>query len=110
MFIATDRQTIGTEVKFDFFDENFNHLPFRQGHDNAALLPSKPKNFELMKQAAEKLSKNIPHARIDFYDLGAKVLFGEITFYHFGGVTPFEPEEWDRHFGEWLRLPSLSNE
>ena len=42
IFIATDRQTPGEEVKFDFFDENGERLPFKQGHPNAKKLPEKP--------------------------------------------------------------------
>lgn len=106
MFVATDRQTPGKKVKFDFFDADYNHLPFRQGHDHATTIPIKPKNFELMKQAAEQLSKGLAHARVDFYDLGDRVLFGEITLFHFSGFTPFEPFEWDKRFGELLSLPT----
>lgn len=105
MFIATDRHVDGEDVKFDFFDADFNHLPFRQGHENAEKIPSKPLNFELMKEAAAKLSKGLPNVRVDFYDLGDKVLFGEVTLFHFGGITPFEPEEWDKIFGDMLTLP-----
>lgn len=105
MFVATDRQTPGEEVKFDFFDADFNHLPLRQGHENAAVTPKKPENFETMKQAAEKLSKGIPHVRVDFYDLGDEVLFGELTLFHFGGVTPYKPQEWDKYLGDMLTLP-----
>ena len=83
LFVATDRQTPGTDVKFDFFDSEFNYLPF----------------------LASKLSKGIPHVRVDFYDLGNAVLFGELTFFHFSGTMPFEPREWDYRFGEWLTLP-----
>lgn len=105
LFVATERQNPNEEVKFDFFDENYNHLPFRQGHDHAKVMPSKPKNFNLMKKLAEQLSKGLPHVRVDLYDLGDKVLFGEITFFHFSGLVKFEPEEWDYKFGEWLKLP-----
>lgn len=105
LFVATERQNPNEEVKFDFFDADYNHLPFRQGHDHAKVTPPKPKNFELMKQLAEKLSKGIPHVRVDLYDLGDKVLFGELTFYHFSGLVKFEPEEWDYKIGEWLKLP-----
>ena len=105
LFVATGRQNLEDEVKFDFFDVDFRHLPFRQGHDNAKVSPPMPKNFELMKEIAAKLSKDIPHVRVDLYDLGDKVLFGEMTMYHFGGLVPFEPEEWDYRFGEWLILP-----
>ncbi len=106
LFVATERQKVGAEVKFDFFDADFNHLPFRQGHDHAAITPAKPENFDLMKKAAELLSKGYPHMRVDFYDIGNKVLFGELTLYHFSGMMPFEPTHWDKVFGDMLTLPS----
>lgn len=106
LFVATERQTAGEDVKFDFFDKDYNHLPFKQGHENSMVMPSKPKNFDLMKQLAEKLSKGIPQVRVDMYDLGDRVLFGEMTFFHFSGTMPFEPEKWDRTFGDWLTLPN----
>lgn len=105
MFIATERQNPNEAVKFDFFDADFNFLPFRQGHDHAKETPQKPQGFEKMKQLASKLSKGIPHVRIDFYEVGNKILFGEMTFFHFSGFKPFEPITWDYKFGEWLTLP-----
>lgn len=106
MFIATDRQNPDEEVKFDFFDAEFNHLPFKQGHENASIMPKKPKHFELMKNAAAQLSKGIPQVRVDFYEVGDRVLFGEMTFFHFGGLMPFRPGKWDKVFGDMLKLPS----
>lgn len=105
LFVATDRQKEGEEVKFDFFDAEFNHLPFKQGHEHAAVTPQKPKNFEVMKKAAAQLSKGMPHARVDLYEVGDKVLFGEITLFHFSGLVPFRPDEWDKVFGDMLTLP-----
>lgn len=104
LFIATDRQTPGAELKFDFFDENFNHLPIRQGHPNSKVPPNKPASFEEMKRIAAVLSKGIPHVRVDFYEVNGRPLFGELTFCHFGAMVPFEPEEWDYIFGEWLTI------
>lgn len=105
LFVATERQNPNEEVKFDFFDADYNHLPFRQGHEHAKVTPSKPENFELMKQIASRLSEGMPQARIDLYDLGDKVYFGEITLYHFGGFEPIKPVEWDKRIGELLKLP-----
>lgn len=105
LFIATERQKVGEDVKFDFFDADFNHLPFRQGHENAAVLPEKPICFEEMKRLAAVLSEGLPHARIDFYEVDGKIYFGEITFFHHGGWTRFDPEEWDYTFGSWIKLP-----
>lgn len=105
LFIATERQKEGEDVKFDFFDADFNHLPFRQGHENAPVLPEKPLRFEDMKVLAAKLSKGIPQVRVDFYEVDGRVFFGEMTFFHHGGWTPFDPQEWDKKWGEWIILP-----
>ena len=105
LFIASDRMTEGAETKFDFFDSEFNHLPIKNGHPNSTNPITKPQSFDLMKQLASKLSRGIPHVRVDFYEVNGKVYFGEMTFFHWGGQVPFEPEEWDYKFGEWIHLP-----
>lgn len=105
LFIATERQKEGEDVKFDFFDKDFNHLPIRQGHENASVPPEKPLRFEEMKVIAEKLSAGIPQVRVDLYEVDGRVYFGEMTFFHHGGWTPFDPEEWDTVFGKEIKLP-----
>lgn len=105
MFIASDRQVEGEETKFDFYDMNFVHLPFTNGHPNSDHEIKRPESFEKMMQLAEKLSEGIPHVRVDFYDINGEVYFGELTFAHWSGMVPFEPSEWDEKFGEWIKLP-----
>lgn len=104
LFVATDRGVEGEDVKFDFFDTEYNHLPVRHGHKNANILPSCPENFEQMKKIASELSKGLRHVRVDLYNINGKIYFGEMTFYHHCGFVPFEPEEWDRTFGDWIKL------
>ena len=48
--------------------------------------------------------------RIDFYEVGNRILFGEITFFSMSGMTPYSPEEWDYRFGEWIKLPSINRD
>lgn len=105
LFIASDRYNQTEETKFDFFDSDFNHLDFTNGHPNSNVLPNKPQNFEKMKELASKLTHGIPHLRVDFYEINGKVYFGELTFFHWGGFVPFSPESWDKTFGDWLDLP-----
>lgn len=102
LFIATDRQH---DVKFDFYDTEFNHLPFIQGHPLATKEIKKPRGFNEMIHLSEVLSKDIPHVRVDFYDIHGKIYFGELTFFHFSGNVPFKPKEWDYKIGKWLKLP-----
>ena len=105
LFIASDRQKKDVETKFDFFDMDFKHLPIKNGHPNAEVPPAKPETFEEMKALAAKLSEGIPHVRVDFYEINGKTYFGEMTFSHWGGMTPFEPEKWDKVFGDWITIP-----
>ena len=105
MFIASDRNTPGEETKFDFFDMDFNHLPFTNGHPNAKIDIQKPLLFEEMKSVASQLSQGISHVRVDLYQINNKVYFGEMTFFHWSGFVPFNPEEWDYKFGSWIKLP-----
>lgn len=104
LFVATGRGK--GDVRFDFFDTEFKHLPFVQGHPWADEQPKKPKGFEQMLVLAEKLGAGFPHVRVDLYDVNGKIYFGELTFFHFSGNVPFVPEEWDYKIGEWLTLPA----
>ena len=102
MFVATDRPA---DTRFDYFDINFNHLPFMQGFPNSSKEINKPKGWVTMIEIAKMLSANIPHVRIDLYDINGKIYFGEYTFFHNSGFVPFKPEEWDYKIGNLLELP-----
>lgn len=104
LYIAQGRGR-STQTVADFFDMEFNHLPFTIDHDMAAVLPEKPVNFELMKELAAKLSADTPQLRVDFYEVDGRVYFGEMTFFHCSGMIPFHPEQWDQIFGDWVILP-----
>lgn len=102
MFIASGRGRNAT--KFDYYDLKFNHLDIIQHYPNAGQV-RKPEKFDKMIELSRVLSKGFPHVRVDWYEVDSKLYFGELTFYHFSGFMPFRPDEWDRIFGDWLRLP-----
>lgn len=110
LFVASERQAKNTETKFDFFDMDYEHLELVNGHPNAGNPPEKPENFELMKELAAKLSEGTPHLRVDFYEANGRVYVGELTFFHWSGFVPFEPESWDLQMGDWLELPKEARE
>lgn len=103
LFVGSERQ-LG-EVKFDYFDAEFNHLDIVQSHPMSSKQIPKPDNFEKMKEIASQLSKGLPHVRVDLYNVNGKIYFGELTFFHHGGITPFHPQKWDFTFGSWITLP-----
>lgn len=102
MYISKD---IADNPTTDFFDMEFNHLDIRMKDKNAKILPKKPEQFEKMKEIAEKLSKGIPHLRVDFYIVEGKIYVGELTFFHLGGFFKIHPDYWDEKIGKYLILP-----
>lgn len=64
-----------------------------------------PINLKTMIEFAQKLSKNVPFLRVDFYEINGKIYFGELTFYPASGFGRFIPEEWDKKLGDMIKLP-----
>lgn len=63
-----------------------------------------PENLAEMLQCARKLSAGFPHVRVDFYSIGNRLVFGEMTFYHGAGYLHFENEEFERLMGSYWEL------
>lgn len=55
---------------------------------NTAIIPT-PVNLEKMLDAAKLLSENIPLVRVDFYEVGKKLYFGEMTMTSAGGYMNY---------------------
>lgn len=104
VLIATERHST-TGVCFDYFDKGFNHYPFEQGGPNSKKEIKKPQYLENMWEIADKLSKDIPHVRVDLYCIKGYIYFGELTFFDSSGLEEFNPNEWNYRFGEWITLP-----
>lgn len=90
----------------DFFDMEFNHLPIRMQDPNSDTVIEKPALFEEMKRLAHVLSAGIPHVRVDFYVINGQIYFGEMTFYHCGGIALVQPDEWNLRLGDMINLPT----
>ena len=105
LFVASDRNT---NCKFDFFDIEWNWIDVKQGHPNAQYHPEKPKQYQEMIEICKKLSSDFPFVRVDLYNEDGNIFFGELTFYHFAGLVPFEPKEYDEIFGKYfLDCPAI---
>lgn len=102
LFVATERNT--GKVKFDYYDINFNHLDIIQEYLNSDKTIEKPQNYDKMIELSKMLSKGLKHVRVDWYEVNGKLYFGELTFYHFSGLQPFNDMKWDKMFGDWIKL------
>ena len=93
----------------NIYDKDFNLQDFKETRNNTPFIINKPKNFEKMIEIAETLSKNIPHVRIDLYNVNGKIYFGEITFYHGSGINNFIPNNYSIILGDLIDLNLLKN-
>ena len=109
LYIAQGRGN-GESTVADFFDMEFNHLDLTIDHNMANTPPEKPRCFEEMKRLAAILSEGTPQLRVDFYEVDGRIYFGEMTFFHCSGFEKFHPEEWDKIFGDWVKLPNKTVE
>lgn len=105
VMVNTDRNST-TPTKADYFDSNYKWLDFKWGYDHANTPPPKPSKFNEMISIAEKLSKGIPHVRVDLYECHDCIYFGELTFFDGGGFEKFTPEKWDEKVGSLIELPA----
>ena len=106
LLVGSDRET---DVKFSYFDLNWNPIPVKCGHGYNPYM-EKPKHFNEMLKIAHRLSEDFPHVRVDLYEEEGKVYFGELTFYHYGGIIRFEPDEWDYAFGKLFDVEKIPKE
>lgn len=90
---------------FDYYDMQWNKLPFLQGGPNSDINHPRPKCLDEMINICYKLSKGIPHVRCDFYIIDNKPIFGELTFFDSSGLEKFSDSAWNYKFGSMLELP-----
>lgn len=108
-FVCSNRNS-EEGLNVDFYDLNWNKMPFERHYKISNVEIEKPKNYELMIKLAEKLSENTIFLRVDFYEINGKVYFGELTFYPGSGCEEFTPEEYDKILGDWIKLPKRKKE
>ena len=89
----------------DYFDPDWKLLPFRQNYPNSAVPSARPQRLSEMLVIAEKLSAGFHFLRVDLYEINGEIFFSEFTFFSDAGFAPFEPEDWNRILGSWIRLP-----
>lgn len=99
-----------TQLRHGYFDINWNKLPLY----NADLGPRgedfpRPGKLSQMIDLARTLSKGFGYVRVDLYNIGDRVYFGELTFNPASGMLNLTPREWNLKLGDCWKLPAVSN-
>lgn len=89
----------------NFYDMDWKLLPFgKELPHNPDLIVPKPQMFDEMKNIATDLCQPFQYVRVDLYQVGGKVYFGELTFFPAGGAPDFVPAEYDEIVGKMWEL------
>lgn len=95
-----------TDHKLNVYDLEWNFIDFYMSSRNDKnRIIKKPVQLKKMIEFAKILSENIPFIRVDFYSIGDKIYFSELTLYPGAGEIDFHPVEYDRILGDMLELP-----
>ena len=89
-----------TRHQRNLFDENWRSLAVASRFPRPDTIPCMPLRFTEMKAIAERLAQELEFARVDLYQCGDRIVFGEITHYPDGGSVVYQPREFDRALGD----------
>ena len=82
-----------------FYDTDWNMLEVKYGEHKPAII-EKPKFFAEMLEISEKLSKDFPFVRVDFFETDERLYVAELTLYPGGGFVALEPESFNKEMGD----------
>lgn len=97
----------GVNHTISYFDQELNWLPITVEYPNIVTKIAKPINFDLMLEKAKILASEFTHVRVDFYNVGGNIFFGELTFAKTSGGAIFMHKMYDLWMGNlWVGDPS----
>lgn len=94
IWTCANRDSTSTEVMT--YDRDWQPHPeysiFTPNYKRGNII-QRPTNLDIMLVIAEKLSNGFPILRVDLYNVGGKIYFGELTFTSLGGMMNFYTQE-----------------
>jgi TupA-like ATPgrasp len=102
-FIQVDLDRFGDHRR-NIYDLDWRLLPLSIKFPRAPdANPEKPP-LALMLEMSSVLAAPFVHVRVDWFVANGALRFGEMTFFHGGGIEKFFPAEWEIEFGRRMDL------
>lgn len=110
VWVCNDRNEDGNSAHVMTYDLDWNAHPeysiFTSDYLQGMPIP-KPQNLQRMLEVAERLSEGFPELRVDLYNIGGMVYFGELTFTSQGGINSFYTQEFLNMTGAMFDVEKL---
>jgi hypothetical protein len=102
-FIQVDLDRYGDHRR-NIYDLDWRLLPLSIKFPRAPFAnPARPP-LDAMLAMSKTLAAPFVHVRVDWFVVEGRLRFGEMTFFHGGGVERFTPPEWGLEFGSRMDL------
>ncbi|PLR39216.1 glycosyltransferase [Chimaeribacter coloradensis] len=101
IFIQVDYQRYGLHRR-DVFDAEWNRTEIRMGLKNNPEPMPRPEKLDEMLVLAKTIASQFSYVRIDFYSVGSKIYFGELTFTPGAGLCRIWPRTVQREWGSYF--------
>lgn len=102
---AISNRTLGNGAEIGIYDMEFNLLPYERVDERPpSHAIAKPTNYDRMVEISKILSYGFPEVRIDLFNIGGRVYFGEMTFFDGSGYMTFKPDEFDTMMGQSFHI------
>lgn len=99
VFIQVDSQRFGSHSK-DLMTSGWDRIPVEYNRiPMSRTPPPRPRHLNRMLQAALELGRGLDFIRADFYELGDRIVFGELTNYPACGNGNVNPPRFDLEWG-----------
>ena len=95
------------QAKIGFFNLDGSKIPLKRDDYQDILSIELPSFFEEMKQIAKDLSSPFPFVRVDFFLANNRYYFAELTFTPGAGMMPFNPDYYDKEWGNLIDLSKI---
>jgi len=90
-----------TSYKLLSYDTNWEKLNYVTPHYQTNYEFTPPKNLKLMAKIAKDIAQYFEFVRVDFYDLGNRILLGELTFTPHSGIMSYFTDEAIKKLGRY---------
>lgn len=99
ILVVTERTE--TSYKLLTYNTNWEKLNYVTPHYQTDYEFKKPANLELMTKIAKDIAQHFEFVRVDFYDLGNRILLGELTFTPQGGIMSYFTDDAIKKLGRY---------
>jgi len=103
-YFTVDNDRFG-DHRENFYNLNWEPYNLKSTYPKSSEEIKKPDCFAEMVKIVKKLSQGLIFVRIDLCFIRNTIYFGEMTFYHSGGLEKLKPDYYGDIFGSYLILP-----